>query len=149
MCPSVRMKTLNFITRGQFWAFRYCVWMLTILPAIYGHFVIDFCIYGSHYSHTAWRKPIFIENYCFCKKIKSKMICNPDLIFRLAEHLVTLTLYTALPLYHSEEMCHPDLIFRPALLFSTWEYLDCFMVRTVSQSRHVACISAFTVALVC
>ena len=35
---------------------------------------------------------------------KPKIICNPDLIFGLAEHLVTLTLYTALPLYHLEEM---------------------------------------------
>ena len=46
------------------------------------------------------------------------------LIFRLAEHLVTLTLYMALPLYHLEEMCHPDLTFWPALLFGTWKY-DC------------------------
>ena len=81
-----------------------------------------FCIYGSHYSHTAWWKPIFMENWCFYKRIKSKIICSPDLIFGLAEHLVTLTLYTALPLYHLEEMCHPDLIFWPALLFGTWEY---------------------------
>ena len=41
----------------------------------------------------------------------------------IAEHLVTLTLYTSLPLYHLEEMCHPDLIFWPTLLFGTWEYL--------------------------
>ena len=80
-----------------------------------------FCIYCSHYSHTAWQKPIFIENCCSCKRIKPKIICNPDLMFGLAEHIVTLTLYTALPLYHIEEMCHPDLIFWPILLFGTWK----------------------------
>ena len=74
-------------------------------------------------SHTAWRKLIFIENCCFCKRIKPKIICNPDLIFRLAEQLLTLTLYKALPLCHLEEMCRLDLIFLPALLVGTWEYL--------------------------
>ena len=39
-------------------------------------------------------KAIFIENCCFSKSIKPKIICNPDLIFGLAEHLVTMTLYT-------------------------------------------------------
>ena len=87
-----------------------------------GTLSFDFWMYGSHYSHTAWWKSIFIENCCFCKRIKPKIICNPDLVFGLAEHLVTLTLYTALPLYHLEEICHPDLIFWPALLFGTWEY---------------------------
>ena len=38
----------------------------------------------------------FIENCCFSKRIKPKIICNPDLIFGLAEHLVTMTLYTTL-----------------------------------------------------
>ena len=46
------------------------------------------CIYSSHYSHTAWWKPIFMENCCFCKRIRYKIICNPDLIFGLVEHLV-------------------------------------------------------------
>ena len=78
----------------------------------------------SQYSHTAWRKPIFIENCCFCKKIKPKIICKPDIIFRLAEHLVTLTLHMFLPLYHLEEMWHPDHIFCYTLLFGTWEYVS-------------------------
>ena len=39
-------------------------------------------------------KAVFIENCCFSKSIKPKIICNPDLIFGLAEHLVTMTLYT-------------------------------------------------------
>ena len=70
---------------------------------------------GSHYSTVAWWKSIFIENLCFYKWIKPKLICNPDLIFRLAEHLATFTLYNmALSLYHLEEMCHPDLTFWPA-----------------------------------
>ena len=43
-------------------------------------------------THTV--KAIFIENCCFSKSIKPKIICNPDLIFGLAEHLVTMTLYT-------------------------------------------------------
>ena len=94
-------------------------WLLYLL--FMGTLSFVFCIYGSHYSHTAWRRPIFMENSCFCKRIKSKIICSPDLIFGLAEHLVTLTLYTALSLYHLEEMCHPDLILWPALLFGTWE----------------------------
>ena len=41
-------------------------------------------------------KAIFIENCCFSKRIKPKIICNPDLIFGLAEHLVTMTLYTTI-----------------------------------------------------
>ena len=41
---------------------------------------------------------IFIENCCFSKRIKPKIICNPDLIFGLAEHLVTMTLYTTIHL---------------------------------------------------
>ena len=83
-----------------------------------GTLSFDFWMYGSLYSHTAWWKSIFIENCCFCKRIKPKIICNPDLVFGLAEHLVTL------PLYHLEEICHPDLIFWPALLFGTWEYFQ-------------------------
>ena len=43
-------------------------------------------------THTV--KAIFIENCCFSKSIKPKIICNPDLIFGLAEHLVTMTLKT-------------------------------------------------------
>ena len=103
------------------WNHKRCEGWLFYLPFM-GTLSFDFLIYGCHYSHTAWRKPIFIESCCFCKRIKPKIICNPDLIFGLAEHLVTLTLYTTLPLYHLEEMCHLELIFWPALLFSTWEY---------------------------
>ena len=100
-----------------------CSWAcrLFYLPCM-GTFSSVFCIYGCQYSHTAWWKPIFIENCCFCKRIKPQIICNPDLIFGLAEHFVTLTLHTALPWYHFEKMCHPDLTFWPALLFGTWEY---------------------------
>ena len=69
-------------------------------------------------------KAIFIENCCLCKRIKPKMICDLDLIFGLAEHLVTMTLYTTLHFDHLVEMCHPDLTFEfwPIHLFGTWEY---------------------------
>ena len=79
-----------------------CDCWLFYLPFM-GTLSFDFCIYGSHYSHTACWKPIFIENSCFCKRIKPRIICSPDLIFGLAELLVTLTLHTALPLHHLED----------------------------------------------
>ena len=93
-----------------------------------------FSIYCSHYR----QKTFFIENCCFCKRIEPKIICNPHLIFRPAAHLVTLTLYTALSLYHLKEMCHPDLIFWPALLFGIWEYChrwrSCILGRELGPS---------------
>ena len=104
-----------------------CECWLFYLPSM-GTLSFDFCIYGCHFSHTAWWKPIFIENCCFCKRIKPKIIWNPDLIFGLAEHLVTLWPYIwPCPLYHIKEMCHPDLIFWPVLVFGTWEYITSVM----------------------
>ena len=47
----------------EFWLF-YLPFMCT-LPFV-------FCTYCSHYSHTAWQKPIFIENCCFCKWLNKK-----------------------------------------------------------------------------
>ena len=70
--------------------------------------------------HTT--KPNIHWKLLFCKRIKPKIMCNPYHTFGIAKHLVTLTLYMALPLYHLEEMCHPDLTFWPALPFGTWEY---------------------------
>ena len=101
-------------------------------------------------SGAAWSqlKTFFIENCCFCKRIEPKIICNPHLIFGLAAHLVTLTLYTALSLCHLKEMCHPDLIFWPALLFGTWEYFSHLFIhasdkfiRVVSWYENVRVIS--------
>ena len=81
-------------------------------------------VYDCHIIHILHGETIFTENIHFCERIKSKIICNPDLIFRLSEHLATLTLYTALPLYHLEEMCYTDLILWSVLLFGTWEYAN-------------------------
>ena len=103
------------------WLDETCECRLFYLPFM-GTLSFVFWIYGSHHSHTAWWKPIFIDNCYFCKRIIPKIICNPDLIFRLPEHLVTLTLYTTLSWYHLEEIYHPELIFWPSLLFGTWEH---------------------------
>ena len=59
----------------------------------------------------------------YSSTMASWCVMSYDLIFGL---LVTLGLYTALPLYYLEEMCHPDLIFWPALLFGMWEYISIF-----------------------
>ena len=58
-----------------------------------GNWLLVFCIWQSYYSHTAWRKSIFIEIFGFCKRIKPNITCNPNLIFRLWEHLANLPLY--------------------------------------------------------
>ena len=126
------------------WKHKPCECWLSCLPFM-GTLPFDFYLYGSHYSHTAWWKPIFIENGSFCKRIKPKIISNPDHIFGLAELLVTLTLHTALPLscfYHLEEICHPDLIFWPTLLFGTREHVDnrgAVSPRLLCGYRYFAC----------
>ena len=56
----------------------------------------------------------------FCK-IDPKIICNPDLIFRLAE-LSPWPYIRLCPKIIFEEMCHPDLTFWPALLFGSSAY---------------------------
>ena len=86
------------------------LWALLHLFSVYIAVII-------HILHD--KKTNFIENCCFCKRMKPKIICNPDLIFGLVEHLITLTLFMALPLYYLDKMCHPDLTFWPALLFGT------------------------------
>ena len=58
-----------------------------------GNWLLVFCIWQSYYSHTAWRKSIFIEIFGFCKRIKPNITCNPNLIFRLWEHLANLPLH--------------------------------------------------------
>ena len=50
-------------------------------------FVFCLHVYVSHYSQTEWMMKTNLDcNCCFCKRIKQKIICNPDLIFRLTEH---------------------------------------------------------------
>ena len=89
------------------------LWALCHLFSVYTTVII-------HILHD--KKTIFIEKLLFlARRLNQKLISNPYLIFGLAEHLVTLTLYMARPLYHLDEMCHPDLIFWPALLFGTWK----------------------------
>ena len=71
----------------------------------------DFCIYGSHYSQTAWWKPILIENCCFCKRIKPKMILQPWPYIRTCK-----------------TSCQPNLIYGPALIsfrgnVPPWSYI--------------------------
>ena len=47
----------------EFWLF-YLPFMCTL--------AFVFCTYCSCYSHTAWQKPIFTENRCFCKWLNKK-----------------------------------------------------------------------------
>ena len=93
----------------------------TINPMNFYYFTCHF-VYIAVIIHILRDKNQYLlKNCCFWKRIRPKIICNRDLIFGLAEHLVTLTLYMALPLYHLEEMCHHNLIFWTALLFGTSE----------------------------
>ena len=74
------------------------VWMLTILPAIYGHFVIDFCIY--YILHE--------ENQSSLQTVVSARRLNQKLF-------ATLTLYSDLHA-NCRTSCNPDLIYGPALI---------------------------------
>ena len=47
------------------WNHKPCECWLFYLP-------FDFCLYGSHYSHTAWWKPICIENVVSARGLNQK-----------------------------------------------------------------------------
>ena len=84
------------------------------------------------------KKQLFIEHIYFWKSVKPNNVCHSDLIFGPAEHLVTLTLYTALSLYHLKEMCHFDLILYTAfyLALKNEKVLTCNF-ETATKIHHI------------